>query len=915
MDEDDDAANRAYNSIAAQLAQFTSPQLGSLPPRYQDESDDADMDDIEWMEQDLQIHSPPPKTPKRTPILERANTPVMSNSTSKKTSYPSSPPAPVATPAAVPRVAAPSPRPVVPTSSHQSPFIYRRYHEILAGYLKAKRSLTNSLELERRGQALEPMTLGSSVSSLAAREQRTELDFLSQLQQVCWSSAFPLEGDVWMLLVSLRQLGLPALVWDNDPTSQAQNALAVQGFAQQLVCSIHDTPERILQRLKSTDAPLVLQRRYAILVWIQTCLDQIRAEPPKTRPAAPRQKTHPDDPSAAVVPEDSFLEASLGLILAGRLEEAQELARAQGQPWRAAVWAGAKPYGIKKTPNPKTKTVDTVATGNPHRFLWKRQMFRTARRAPPAEAAIAAVLSNDVATCLANPHLRNWSHALCATFMGVWGRIEDEILVKHNTERRKEALPFPGTEHIQKEHDQLLATSQLSAITEDRALMLLRSSPFEELKGKGVYEEAMAAFLDGKSSILEYCRKETAVVFGEDKDEDSQLAHLRFLTHLTCFLESLQVSTTSIVLSDLTKRKNEVLFQYIQYLESRPELWSMVTMYVGLLPDEKRLLWFPSMLAKVLEDFERQAFLQDMQAYFPQDVLPILRTTVRLCLNSRAAPDHVKVQSLNWLLMDEAHAEEAIICSNLLLRQLFMYEDDDKLDLAMQVVEDVLPEKLVVQCESASARVEHMAFLAYLEAYRTFSLWKEHLVTTSTRMADDLQIDMKNLTTAEQDIAKQRLVRDWARQKRDNSQTFLKAAEDARTVLLGTLMYPGGWLSQGEDDEAVTSEEQRQRLRDMKDIQSRYLALAVNLYHQVCEETALWLSRCLDNALHIMTRSQALESLKDPLFQPDLWYQNALNLAVVVADDRYGVHHAIGANALKELLAKLAETAVSQLMK
>lgn len=540
-------------------------------------------------------------------------------------------------------------------------------------------------------------------------------------------------------------------------------------------------------------------------------------------------------------------------------------------------------------------------------------MYKTARRAPPLEAAISAVLANDIPSCLASPHFRKWSQALGALFMGIWGRLEDEVLVKQNTERRKEALPFEGTEYPQKEQEQLVSTSQLAGITEDRAMIMLRSSPFEEMKGNGVFERAMAAFLEGKSSIVAYCKQETAFVFGEDQDETAQLAHLRFLTHLMCFLESLQVSTTPIVLPDLTKWKNQVLSQYVLYLESRPELWSYVTLYVSLLPDKQRLEWFPSMLAKVLDDSERQTFLRDMQGYFPQDILPILRSTVRLCLNSHAAPDDIKIHSLRWLLMDETHAEEAIICSNLLLRQFFLDKEDDKLDLAMDLVNDTLPENLVVGCRSANARVEHMAFLAYLEAYHTFGQWKERLIGISTAVDDRLQIDINNLVPAEQEIAKQRRVREWTRQKRDQCQSLVEAADQARMVLMGTLMYGGGWLAVGED-ESVATEEERTRRRDMEEIQSRYLILAVNLYHEVCEETASWLSRTLDDAMDIMSRRQAQESLKDPLYQPDVWYQHALDLAVVLADDRYGIHKAVGVNALKEILVKLSETAVSKLM-
>lgn len=974
-DEDEDMAARAYASIAAQLQQFTSPKLGSLPPKstYDDsimsmEDDDEDMDTVDWMKRDLQHPSPRhPFTPKRTtPILERADTPVMSNSSSKRQSPDRSPgmKEPIQTPGyqVIPRPKVHSPRTVsapgvLGTRSHhpnQSPFVYRRYHDTLWSYLKAKRSLSHSLDLERKGQALEAMTLddaGFTASSLASREQRTELDYLSQLQQLCWSTPSPetfLEGDCWMLLVTLRQLGLSALVWDNDAVSAAQHARAQTGFLQQLANLIEETPSQLLQRLASNQAPLALQRRYSILQWIQTCLDQVRVPPKTVSALRDAAVSHPDDTETpSLVPEalqQQMLLASLSYILAGRLEDAKALARSNGQPWRAAAWGGGQALGYVKKPNPETQTMDVQPTGNPNRFLWKRQVWKNGRRLGSAssgsatvEAAISALLANDVPTCLVNPHLRTWSQALGATFMGMWGRLEDEVLHLHNTQRRNHAkyLPFPGTQNATQESEQLMATAQLAGMTDLQALQLLSSSPFEEIRGQGSYEGAIAAFCVGKSTILDFLYNETEQVLTGQQESDAELAQLRFLTHLVLFLDSLQVSTTPIVLDGLTEQKNQVLFRYVQYLESRPDLWHLVTLYVSLLPDEKLLEWYPTMLAKVLEDTERQAMLESMQSLFPHLQVLVLRQTVRLCLSFMDASDDMKCRSIRWLLYDENHAGEALICSNILLRELFLENDDEKIEVAMSLVEDNLPEDLVDRAELSlneeskedkatniikvtNARTEHLAFLSYLDAYRSFGKWKDTLADTPTIIADSLgkQVDFNNLNATEQQIATQRMRRDWAREKNKHFETLLDAAEHARKVLHGVLTHPGGWLALDQEDGArmVVDDEEQKRRKDMQVIRSRYLVLAVNLYHQVCEETALWMSRSLDDAMHIMTRDEALKSLQDRSYQPDVWYQYALELAIVIADDRYGIQKALGPNALKDIVTKLAETAVSKLM-
>ena len=106
-----------------------------------------------------------------------------------------------------------------------------------------------------------------------------------------------------------------------------------------------------------------------------------------------------------------------------------------------------------------------------------------------------------------------------------------------------------------------------------------------------------------------------------------------------------------------------------------------------------------------------------------------------------------------------------------------------------------------------------------------------------------------------------------------------------------------------------------QRQRDLGAIRTRHLALAVNLYLEVCEETALWTSRNLDDALSIqLDRKKVLELLGNAEYSPSYWYDHALDLASIVAKDENGIRSNINLTDLKELLSKLAETAVSKLM-
>ena len=141
------------------------------------------------------------------------------------------------------------------------------------------------------------------------------------------------------------------------------------------------------------------------------------------------------------------------------------------------------------------------------------------------------------------------------------------------------------------------------------------------------------------------------------------------------------------------------------------------------------------------------------------------------------------------------------------------------------------------------------------------------------------------------------------------------------------MTHPGGWLSLEGDVDGGDNEEYA-RKDEIARIRSRHLVLAVNLYHQVCEDTASWISRSYDDAESIgMARDQVLSMLDSDVpaqdskkagakssFSPKCWYQRALNLSTLVAMDSYGIYKAFSPGDLKDLLSKIAETAVAELL-
>jgi len=776
---------------------------------------------------------------------------------------------------------------------------------------------------------------------------------------------------------------------------------------------------------ESPAPPLVLQRKQQLLKWIQSCLEleskDIKAKGMGTRTIS--TPSHPDDPMIpSIVPEmdakilKTMMQVCLALVLEGRTSEALEIARSRGQSWRAATWMGGEPSGYKAVFQDDTKSVEQVPVGNPNRFLWKRQIWKAGRKmllqqslhqqqqqqqktsnhnVGVEEAAIYSILADDFQNSLENPCIRSsWTRSLCVLLMGIHGKTQDEALHRHNLHRRRNGGCFPGYQYEKQENEQLMHTAPLASMTEAQMASLLENNPFlrkqeenqqqkfQQKTRRVSYKSAILAFVVGKSAILELCERETSRVVSELQEisergpatdgsgDDEYVNHdwegVRFLTHATLFLDSLQESSTPVICNGITTQKNAILFEYVQYLESRPDLWHMITLYVSLLPENKALEYFPTVLARVLDDSERKTMIRQIQELMPFLEFPLLRKVVRLSLSAPATAagtddmDAIKCNSLQWLLQKDEYSGDALICANILLRELFLDKEEDKTHAAEIFLKDFLPgdllEKVRYFAENedfefndgnsgntmkkvSNAITEHLAFVSYLDAYEAFEKWKEILKETPTALENHHQIpNYVHLSEMEKNIADSNFLRTWVKEKKKHLEKTLSAAEEARKSWHNVLTHPGGWLLINDDDEVpspsttiagVADGEEQKRRSDIRKIRSRHLVLATSLYHQVCEETASWLSRSLNEAENFhLSREEVLQRLQSShtgsssvggncagLQQtPQYWFQHALDLATLVSSDQHGIYKAFPRADLQELITKIGETAVSKLM-
>ncbi|KAL3921809.1 MAG: hypothetical protein SGILL_002553 [Bacillariaceae sp.] len=916
-----------------------------------------------------------------------------------------------------------SPHSLVPLSPSLSQNSFRRYHDALWRYLQTKRRLDTQIDLERADNALTDGTntgeSGTALvlsASLPEQQSKAEIDFCKTLSQLGYSLATSNddtenieEGHAWKLLAELRKLSIEALIWVDDSSSLTQHESTVSFFVRPLTTKVKATPKEILEELKtSRSASLPLKRKLLLVQWIQSCLEQEskehKAELPRSSSSSLAQGSHLDDPNPPALTSEMdehilrmLMQTCLDEVLEGSVAKACELAKTHGHVLKAALWSGGEPYGYKTVLDDDIQTADKIPIGNPNRFLWKRQVWKTGRRMlqqqqqqlvgtdssssvlASTEAAIYSILANDVNNSLSNPLIRgSWSKSLCVLLTGMWERIQDEILHSHSSNRRRSPPPgYPGSQYEDEEKEQLVETSELAGIKEAQIASRLQSSPFlqqqqrqkeEHVGPKVSYKDAMLAFIVGRSAIAEFSSTATdrllsgtSLAFFTSSDggrvnREQDWKGLRFLTHLILFLDSFDVSTAHVRTNDLTQSKNQILFDYIRYMESRPDLWHMLALYVSMLPHSKILDYFPSVLAQVYNSSERKKMMDQIRELMPTLELPLLRKVVRIMLAMHDLGgerdedmDGIKFNSLEWLLENEKHLGDALICSNIFMRELLLAEDEDKMDSAMRFLSDRSLQGLADEVADivhandsgdydslyvskvSNARIEHFAYASYFEAYHAFERWKDVLKETPTALGKNKAIDKSALNATERGIADRTFQKNWIREKKALFETVIEGAERARSALDKVLTHPGGWLSLDGDDETVdltvaaSDNEEYTRKEEIARIRSRHLVLAVNLYHQVCEDTASWISRSYDEAESVgVARDQVLFMLDGDVqtesgaaessFSPKFWYQCALNLSTLVAMDSYGIYKAFSPDDLKDLLSKIAETAVAELL-
>jgi hypothetical protein len=926
-----------------------------------------DASDDDYFEEALRPGRALPVRAFTTPrVLQRAETPVMSNSSRGSKGImetPGTPPG-VQSPVYVPTPASQLPQILARATPLSVSYVQecRAYHSALGVFRKDKQRLVARMD---RSQESEAPTGGEEWARSVGRftvqftqdANRLDTDFLQSLRDSCYIRAAPLkddplqvnpmkdparlEGNFWALLADLRSLGLEAIMWPADNEAQLTRRSEIAHFQNQWAQNVGATPLQLSQALRGPEAPLMVRRLLTIQRWLEQCHDRVL--PSGTARSRHTKEVGFSGAFSATDRDDEILRAALNLLLAGRLDDAIVMASSSGLEHKAAQWSGGQPAG--KVGNKKT--------GNTHRALWQTLMWKKAalqdQKTSNDESAVAALLSDHVKVALDNPSLRTWERAMYAFVRATVGRIEDEMLYRHNGHRRQERPSYPGTDILTYEEERVKATKAAHHMSETAIVQAVTAAPFDEMRNQSPFGTTMEAFCEGASTIEMYMKNWLAHLVGEEEDDDTDL--LRFLAHLALYLDSLQA------LPDMTELKDTIVTRYLGHLASREELWHLLVLYASFLPAAVILQSLPPLLLNIESQQARQEIVSQMNESLGDFDREVLAEVARCSLEETdlaaedgqtiSVSDDKKMRVVLWFTLRSEFVPDGLIYANRLLRQFLL---SGKVAAANHFIRDVCPAAIVEVVGEATptgdvdasgnttmdpevmllddpleeSRAEHHALTTYLEAEAAVADWKAVLDTVPAVPPEiDDKLDKSRLNEKETAIALSTERRALAEEKRANCSQVTKAADKALLLLDGVLKYPGGWLLFEEEQATGGSFNtlKGQRRIELKELRSKLVPSMVVRYRHVCMETAAWMSESLDDGVQRLDQKRAKVvatldvSTKAELssLSPTFWTKRAVQIIDAVASDAYGCHSVLTLHDRKQILAGQSETMVAHL--
>lgn len=978
----EDEASRAAEAVRATLQSFRSSKHrpGSSAPYESDPrewlrrdtedyvmqervSEDMESDSGEEGEDDSPTLARLTTPPQRQSLLQRSNTPVMSNQSKPPRRTPLSASStetnqfhsPLSSPLLSPAL---SSRSIIIQrsipSSASSHVEYQRFYEATVRTIQAQRQLA-----ERRARITR--------EEYAHRSLAVELEFLQALRNTCWDVGtleYQKQGNLWSLMATLRRLGTSWLLWDDAPDAKQRRQVELEAFKEELAAQVEKHPRALVDATLREDAPAWILRHRAIIRWLEAWFHYALPSG-VTRPRQVRYLEDSHILKTQGLPETDkdaeLFGCSLALLLAGRVSDIQTLWKESNVPWRAALFSGEEPLGYEYRSQADTQTVGYHVTGNERRPLWRRYQWIKAEKmaeqqipvACVEQSAIHAVLGCNLQAALRNPAMRSWERGLYVTFRSVMARLEDEILHRHNN-RRRALGPFPATQYEKSECEHLAATSDYANWDERQILEMLQSTPYPQMQSDDLPSRMVACLLIGKTALHDFLLETIQQIERQEISDDS---NIRLMVHVLLYLDMQDVDDTS--LKDKTsfrEYKNRALQVYLSILATRDDLWYLRVLYASLMPHDSILENLPTLLMSIESLDERTTVVEQLRDYLPAPGLDkeVLRLLVGNILSQDSYADVdsdtptpldiQKMEGIKWLCLSRPHLDTALEFTNALLRQFLLA---DKVASAQLFVDDVLRgkdecERKILEFDAFETgqdgvkdphdlKGEYEAYTFYLKAKKDFIDWEETIAAAMTRpvMVDD-QVDASLLDSTSAAIARQMQHRELVSEKRSISNRVKAVAHRVQESLLAVLKCPGGWLSMADDDSNADSN--AMVVRDSNDgfernqLRSKILPKVVMSYYKLCADTATWMSESLNDAMERLggkSHSTILMTLDDSYsssgsaqsaLAPWYWTAHALDLADTIVSETYDILPACDVVALKQIAEKASEIAVDHLM-
>ncbi|KAL7486517.1 hypothetical protein ACHAW6_012118 [Cyclotella cf. meneghiniana] len=838
---------------------------------------------------------------------------------------------------------------------------YQSYRDAVFTYLHNRERIANlsmnKLSLLGEENSLMQIDHDEGEQTALAHENepalgQVDIKFLDTLAAICFSQCndqdlsdeWRSEGNFWDLLASLRSRGLPSLFYCVNGETPPDLTLNADPKTM-----LDSSPAEVLAACLETtsDEPpsLPLERLNAALEWIQSCharkWEQMLAHnyrgnedpllPPSRRRAmwpstleamkrgnAASKQFHPDAPLLSKLRPSSptnvtlhlsdesddarLLRACLVLIQSGRHDQAIQLTKECGQPWRSIGWTGGEP-------------LDDRGNGNPTRRLWKRQCRVVAEKMTRMchgeeekrlhsslayEAAILALLSDNVDCALSNPVFSTWEDAVHAILSAERGIIEEDVLRCHNDARVEAcgegSFPYPGMERGEDDGSPIGFDGDL-----DGALQRLEGSSVENVReGSGdPYRSGMRSFLVGREALKNYIEECSALAL--EWDDEDQASFLRFVVHLVLYVDtvlpefSLQLAVPDSVAPDGSVSLCEaLLLKYTAQLSSRRERWAYVPLYTSLLSNENILAKFSDFLVHVHSDRERQMMLRQARELFPAGFdRYVLRNVVREMIQCDEeewkreagedlppagipASDARMMRSILWLCYYPEHRADALVCANILLRRFLLTSgNNDQYSKNFMVsakffIEQILPRDILetagMQTKEnnddiagsitvqlvQNLQAEFLSINRFLQAHTHYVHFNDVMSRTSPCHQSESK-SVRGSTPYETEIA-HKLERNAFRQKKVGlCKIVIEYSTKVSEALIGVLTIGGGWLvdqtSYRSNQEEDKSEEAEARSEEMEEIRSKFIPVAIFMLHEVLNKTAMWMEQMIYDTL------------------------------------------------------------------